>query len=47
MALDGESLRDENFTLANGQVVAVTLKVKDIIYFRLLKEISENLEKMR
>jgi hypothetical protein len=47
MAIDGESLRKEKFALDNGVQVEVTLKVKDIIYFRLLRELLINLEKMR
>jgi hypothetical protein len=47
MAIDGESTRDEIFTLDNGQKVAITLKVRDIVFIRLLKELNLNLEKLK
>lgn len=47
MAIDGESLRNAKFKMDNGILMEIELKVKDIVFFRLLEKIIHKLEKLR
>ena len=48
MAVDGESLKEEEFfDPDSGRDVKVTLKVRDIIFFRLLSDITKAIKRLK
>lgn len=48
MAVDGATLKEaEFFDMDTGQPIKVILTVRDIIYFRLLERIANNIARLR